>query len=104
MAFTIIWSQQARDDLQAIVLFIAQDKPSVAASFGYQLMLKVDMLMQFPLIGRVVPEENDETILEIVFRPYRIIYKVMPGKQIVGIVRVWHGARGEPEIPMPPGF
>ena len=99
MAFKIIWSQQARDDLQAIVLFIAQDKPSVAESFGYQLMSKVDMLMQFPLAGRVVPEENDETIREIIFRPYRIIYKVLPEKQTIGIVRIWHGARGEPDVP-----
>ena len=99
MAFKIVWSQQARDDLQAIVLFIAQDNPTVAESFGYQLMSKVDLLMQFPLAGRAVPEANDETLREIVFRPYRIIYKVMTEKQIIGIVRVWHGARGEPEIP-----
>jgi toxin ParE1/3/4 len=99
MAFKIVWSQQARDDLQAIVLFIAQDNSTVAESFGYQLMSKVDLLMQFPLVGRVVPEENDETIREIIFRPYRIIYKVMAKEQIIGIARVWHGARGEPEIP-----
>ena len=37
MAFQIIWSEQARDDLQSIVLFIAQDNPTVAESFGYQL-------------------------------------------------------------------
>ena len=99
MACKIIWSAQARDDLQAIVLFIAQDNPSVAESFGYQLMSKVDLLMQFPLLGRVVPEENDETIREIIFRPYRIIYKVLKEERAVGIVRVWHGARGEPDIP-----
>ena len=99
MAFQIIWSEQARDDLQSIVLFIAQDNPAVAESFGYQLMSQVDMLAQFPQIGRMVPEENDETIREIIFRPYRIIYKVLGEKRIVAIARVWHGARGEPEIP-----
>lgn len=104
MAFKIIWSEQARDDLQDIVLFIAQDNSSVAESFGYQLMSKVDLLMQFPLLGRVVPEENDETIREIIFRPYRIIYKVLTDKQVVGIVRVWHGARGEPDISSHPDF
>ncbi len=99
MAFKIIWSEQARDDLQAIVLFIAQDNPPVAASFGYLLMSKVDVLAQFPQFGRVVPEENDETVREIIFRSYRIIYKVLAEKQIVAIARIWHGARGEPEIP-----
>ena len=62
-------------------------------------MSKVDVLAQFPQFGRVVPEENDETVREIIFRPYRIIYKVLAEKQIAGIARVWHGARGEPEIP-----
>ncbi len=53
--------------------------------------------MQFPQLGRVVPEENDEAIREIIFRSYRIIYKVE--REIIAIVRVWHGARGEPDIP-----
>jgi len=99
MAFQIIWSEHARDDLQAIVSFIAQDNPIIAESFGYRLMSKVDVLAQFPEIGCVVPEENDETLRELVLRPYRIIYKVFEKKQIVAIIRIWHGARGEPEIP-----
>ena len=104
MAFKIIWSELARDDLRSVVLFIAQDNPPVAESFGYRLMSKVDVLAQFPQLGRVVPEENDETIREIILRPYRIIYKVLAGKQIIGVVRVWHGARGEPEIPIQLNF
>jgi plasmid stabilization system protein ParE len=99
MAFKIIWSEQARDDLQAVVLFIARDNPDVAESFGCRLMFKVDALAQFPQLGRIVPEEQDENVREIIFRPYRIIYKVLVEKQIVAIARVWHGARGEPEIP-----
>ena len=97
MAFQIIWSEQSRDDLRSIVLFIARDNPRVAETFGYLLMSKVDLLMQFPQLGRVVPEENDEAIREIIFRSYRIIYKVE--KEIIAIVRVWHGARGEADIP-----
>ena len=99
MAFKIIWSEQARDDLQAIVLFIAEDNPPVAESFGFRLMSKVDVLAQFPKFGRVVPEENDEKVREIIVHPYRIIYKVLAEKEIIAIARVWHGARGEPEIP-----
>jgi toxin ParE1/3/4 len=99
MAFKIVWSEQAREDLQSIVLFIAQDNPTAAESFGYLLMSKVDVLAQIPKFGRVVPEENNGAIREIIFRSYRIIYQTLMEKQIVAIVRVWHGARGEPEIP-----
>lgn len=62
-------------------------------------MSRVDMLAQFPQLGRVVPEKNDDTIREIIFRSYRIIYKVLAQNETVAIARVWHGARGEPDIP-----
>ena len=99
MAGNIIWSLQARDDLREIVSFIAADNPALAETFGYRLMSKVDVLANFPLIGRVVPEENDENIREIILRPYRIVYQVLPAQEVVAIARVWHGARGEPVIP-----
>jgi plasmid stabilization system protein ParE len=99
MAFKIIWSRQARDDLRDIVTFIAANNPPAAESFGYRLMAKVDLLEQFPQIGRAVPEEQDENIREIILPPYRIIYRVLVENRVVAIARVWHGARGEPEIP-----
>jgi plasmid stabilization system protein ParE len=99
MAYKIIWSLQARDDLREIVFFIAAHNPTAAESFGMRLMTKADSLAGFPQLGRVVPEENDENIREVILRPYRIIYRVMRAQQIVAIARVWHAARGEPEIP-----
>ncbi len=99
MAYKIIWSLQARDDLREIVSFIAADNPAVAESFGLQLMTRTDSLANFPQLGRVVPEQNDENTREIILRPYRIIYQVLPARQVVAIARIWHGARGEPQIP-----
>jgi plasmid stabilization system protein ParE len=40
-----------------------------------------------------------EDFREIIFPPYRIIYHVLAAQQVVAIARIWHGARGEPEIP-----
>jgi len=99
MAGKIIWSLQARDDLRDIVSYIAADNPSAAQSFGILLMSKMDVLTNFPKLGRVVPEEGDENIREIIVRPYRIVYQVLTHRNAVAIVRIWHGARGEPEIP-----
>src|SRR5438445_617476 len=99
MAYKIIWSCQARDDLREIVTFIAADNPTAAEAFGFRLMSKVDVLANFPQLGRVVPEERDENLREIILRPYRIIYQVLPDQQVVAVARLWHGARGEPEIP-----
>jgi toxin ParE1/3/4 len=99
MAHKIIWSIQARDDLREIVLFIASHNPAAAETFGLRLMTQTDSLINFPLLGRVVPEKKDENLREIILRPYRIIYLVIPAQQAVAIARIWHGARGEPEVP-----
>jgi toxin ParE1/3/4 len=99
MAFKIIWSRQARDDLRDIVSFIAANNRPIAESFGFRLMAKVDVLEEFPELGRVVPEELNENIREIIFPPYRIIYRVLKENRAVAIARIWHGARGEPAIP-----
>lgn len=104
MAHKIIWSLQARDDLREIVSFIAADNPAAAESFALQLMGKTDSVANFPQLGRVVPEEDDGNIREIILRPYRIIYQVLPAQQVVAIARIWHGARGEPEIASRPEF
>ncbi len=98
MAFKIVWTEQARDDLGGIVRFIALDNPTVAERFGFQLISKVDNLANFPRLGRMVPECGQETIREIIFRPYRIVYRVIESEQTVAVARVWHAARGEPEI------
>lgn len=73
MAFKIIWSVQARDDLRDIVTFIARDNPAVAESFGLRLMAKVDLLAEFPELGRVVPEAQNTNIREVILPPYRVI-------------------------------
>jgi toxin ParE1/3/4 len=99
MAFKIIWSHQAREDLRDIVTFIAADNPTAAQSFGFLLISKVDQLAGFPQLGRVVPEEKDDNIREIIVRPYRIVYQVLTRQDTIAIARVWHGARGNPEIP-----
>lgn len=49
-------------------------------------------------MGRVVPEFDEPTIREIVVRAYRVIYRVDHRDSRVDIARVWHGARGTPQL------
>lgn len=99
MAFKIIWSLQAREDLREIVWFIRQDNPEAAAAFGLAIIKRVDILENFPKLGRCVPEFGKEHTRELIHRSYRIIYQLMEDRQRIAIARIWHGARGEPEIP-----
>lgn len=69
MAYKLIWSPAARDDLHDIVVFIARDNPNRAMSFGYELISETDRLREFPELGRIVPEYRNDDIRELVFRP-----------------------------------
>jgi toxin ParE1/3/4 len=98
MAYKLIWSPAARDDLHNIVVFIARDNPERAMSFGYQLISETDRLQNFPELGRIVPEYVNQRLREIIFRPHRIVYRVNHDRKICEIARVWHSARGVPPI------
>jgi plasmid stabilization system protein ParE len=50
-------------------------------------------------LGRVVPDYTGEEIREIIYKSYRIFYRINDDEQVVYIARFWHAARGEPEIP-----
>jgi hypothetical protein len=52
----------------------------------------------FPLSGRMVPEKKDPLIRETLVGSYRIIYRVDESKKVVALARIWHSARGTPEL------
>ena len=67
-------------------------------SFGYELISETDRLQGFPELGRSVPEYRDDNIREIIFRPYRIVYRIDHERRLCEIARVWHSARGLPQL------
>ncbi len=98
MACKLIWSPASRDDLRDIVRFIARDNIPRAESFAYELMGRTDILQEHPEAGRIVPEYRNRRIREIIFRPYRIVYRLDIQRKLVEIARVWHAARGTPPV------
>jgi toxin ParE1/3/4 len=98
MAFKIIWSPQAVDGLRELTSYIAQDKPDVAKRFGLLILESVKYLPDNPLQGSMVREFKDPRYRQLVLKPYRVIYRVYSRVKKIDILRVWHGARGTPEI------
>ncbi len=98
MAYKLIWSPAALDDLHDIVVFIGRDNPERAMSFGYELISETDRLQSVPEFGRKVPEYQNPNIREIIFRPYRIVYRVNRNQRACEIARIWHSARGIPRL------
>jgi toxin ParE1/3/4 len=98
MAYKLIWSPASRDDLRDIVTFISRDSPPRAETFAYRLIAETDKLQNFSESGRVVPEYRIPNIREIIVRSYRIVYRVDHERKLVEVARVWHAARGTPEL------
>jgi toxin ParE1/3/4 len=88
MACPIIWSPDARDDLRDIVRFIARDNPRRAESCCYNLIKRTDIFEEQTHAGRPVPEYRNPQIREIIFIPYRIVYRVNLERTLVEIARV----------------
>ncbi len=102
MGWKIIIAPSAKADLADIVRYIARHNSDAAARLGYELITRVEILANFPEIGRVVPEFQQPNLREVICRSYRIIYRLRRDEQRIDIVRFWHGARGFPRIPISP--
>ncbi len=100
--FKLIWAESAIADLEGLCSFIAADDPQAAERVGRGILEHVELLARFPFIGPAYPLGSDGLVREIVFRrTYRIFYSVAEPAGAVEVLRVWHGARGEPELPTP---
>ena len=98
MGYQVALAPSARRDLRDIVRYISLDSPERAIQFGQFLLNSTKRLADFPELGRMVPEFRDPSIREIVVRSYRVIYRVDHNDCRVDVARLWHGARGTPEI------
>lgn len=91
MDVIINWSPEALEDVESIVEYISRDSEFYARAVVSKIIEFSRILKGFPLIGRVVPELNQENIRECMIYNYRLIYRYE--KQTVLVVAVIHGAR-----------
>ena len=98
MAFRVIWTESAANDLRQIVHFIARDKPDAAGKLAGRILQQVEEAATLPRANRVVPEKGDPSVREAILKPYRIIYLIEDHRETVHVLRIWHAARGMPEI------
>ena len=91
MDYKLIWSLQAIEDIEAIAEYIARDSNTYAESTVERIFQAPERLVQFPKLGRVVPEKNDESIRELFVFQYRVIYEIQVSE--IHILTVVHGKR-----------
>lgn len=93
----ISWSNLALDDLRDIYYYVAQDSEKYADRLMDKITRRVDLLANFPKMGREVPEFKEELIRELIEGNYRIIYRISLEGDI-GIARIHHSARNLDEL------
>lgn len=86
----IYWSVSSQKDLENIAEYISQDSPFYAVDFVEKIILGVDKLMDYPKLGREVPEFKQEEIRELIFHNYRVVYKL--NGDTIYIITVCHGS------------
>jgi toxin ParE1/3/4 len=85
----ILWSPLAIERALEVAGYIAQDNPDAAENWVNTVFKKVEGLKKFPEDGRAVPETGNQSIRELLYGNYRIIYRVEERR--LSVLTVRHG-------------
>ena len=94
--YNVRFLQEALDDLEEIVLYIAQDNRAAALRMHDKIIEKANDLAVFPKRGRLVPDKKMSAAgyRMLGIKPYIAFYRVVGIN--VFIYRVLHGAPNYP--------
>ena len=89
---SIRFAKSAAEDLEAIrSWYEEQDAAHIGARLVTEIFVRVQALSDNPEMGRIVPEFQQRFLRELIYPPFRIVYRRDPG--FVRIVRVWRSER-----------
>jgi len=88
---SIIWTESALNDINNIADFISKDSEFYAKQFVKKLIDATVKLESFPEIGKPLRELPQSVYKEILFKKYRIIYRIY--SENIYIITVHHSAR-----------
>ncbi|MEH2044590.1 type II toxin-antitoxin system RelE/ParE family toxin [Nostoc sp.] len=91
MAYQVVWSSKALEDVEDIATYISRDSTAYAAAVVQRIIDVTRHLSNFPFSGRIVPEFNDDSIREKFVYSYRVIYRIQG--ETLTIAAVIHGKR-----------
>ena len=91
MAYRVVWSPKAVEDVQAITAYICRDSPSYAAAVVQKIMEITEKLPEEATKGRLIPEIEESKVIEQFAYSYRLIYRIQG--ETVTIAAVIHGKR-----------
>ena len=86
----IILKQDAEEDLESIKNYISKDSIYYANKTVNEIINKTEYLLMFPYMGRKIPEYNNVNLRELIYKSYRILYKINSN---IYILNVFHHSR-----------
>lgn len=84
----IILKDNAEEDLESIKNYISKDSIYYANKTVNEIINKTEYLSMFPYIGRKIPEYDNINLREIIYKSYRILYKVNSNIYILNVFTV----------------
>jgi len=92
--YKILFTEDALVDLEVLLTYIRADNDAGAECLGRALLSHVELLQDFPRLGRVVAHRGGIRIL--VHFPIRIYYRIHEDDRLIEILHFWHGSPQEP--------
>ena len=89
---TITFAESAVQDMEDILAYYTdQAMPQGGSRLVAEIIADIELLSSQPGMGRMVPEFEQDFLLELIRPPFRIVYRV--DRDQVRIVRVWRSER-----------
>lgn len=88
----IILTPRAEEDLREIFLYLAEFSLNAADAQAGKILSRIDLLANFPKLGRVLPDYNNERLRELVIGLYLVAYYIVSDDRI-DILSIHHSAK-----------
>ena len=83
----VVIAESALQDLEEILEYISIDSPNNATNFLNEIIQSISKLEHFKYLGRRVPSITDESVRELIFGYYRIVY-ILKNPRLIIVVAV----------------
>lgn len=94
MAYKILFTEDALDDLEDLLDYIRADNEAAAEMLGTALLKHVELLQDFPRI--CTPVHRRPNVRKVIHSPVRIYYRLHERKNLIEVLHFWHGAKRGP--------
>lgn len=86
---TVIWSDQALEDIERLYNFLKLDNPRAAARIVKELRLAPQRLRAMPRLGQRIYEFPVSEIRRMIVGHYELRYEIR--SEVIYVLRLWHG-------------